>query len=95
MLGCGLGSALCFIDDLVSEQKCLIIPFIERGKNYETRTLQGKTFFMGIPMGKYPMGGERGGKKQNKKKKTQHIRMQQYRLEEVLVGFHLLHRQGN
>lgn len=88
MLGCGLGSALCFIDDLVSEQKCLIIPFIERDKNYETRTLQGKTFFMGIPMGKYPMGGE-------KKKKTQHIRMQQYRLEEVLVGFHLLHRQGN
>lgn len=63
MLGCGLGSALCFIDDLVSEQKCLIIPFIERDKNYETRTLQGKTFFMGIPMGKYPMGGEK--KKKN------------------------------
>jgi len=38
MIGCGLGSALCFIiDDLASEQKSLIIPLVERGKNYENR----------------------------------------------------------
>lgn len=41
---------------------------------------------MGIPMGKYLMG---------EKTQIHRVRMQQGRLEEMLVGFHLLHRQGN
>lgn len=42
---------------------------------------------MGIPVGKYLMGGE--------KSQIHHVRMQQDRLKEMLVGFHLLHRQEN
>lgn len=44
------------IDDLASGEKYLIICLVERGKNYMNRALQGITFLMGIPMGKYLMG---------------------------------------
>lgn len=74
------------IDDLTSGEKDLIICLVERGKNYMNRALQGITFLMGIPMGKYLMG---------EKTQIHHVRMQDDRLEEMLVGFHLLHRQGN
>ena len=74
------------IDDLASGEKYLIICLVERGKSYMNRALQGIIFLMGIPMGKYLMG---------EKNEIYHVRMQQDRLEEMLVGFHLLHRQGN
>lgn len=46
------------IDNLASGEKYLIIYPVERDKNYMKRTLQGITFLMEIPMGKYLMGGK-------------------------------------
>lgn len=74
------------IDNLASGEKYLIICLVERDKNYMNRALQGITFRMEIPMGKYLMGGKNG---------IHHVRMQQDSLEEMLVSFHLWHKQGN
>lgn len=46
------------INNLASGEKYLIIYFVERDKNYIKRALQGITFLMKIPMGKYLMGGK-------------------------------------
>lgn len=44
------------IDNLASGEKYLIIYAVERDKNYMNMALQGITFLMEIPMGKYLMG---------------------------------------
>lgn len=44
------------IDNLASGEKYLIIYVVERDKNYMNTALQGITFLMEIPMGKYLMG---------------------------------------